>query len=132
MPYVKWPTSQDNLGNHAIEGGVIIPVSFELPAGFSSAVMTQFDWIQDSDSKDYHPEFVNSITLARDIVGDLGGFIEFYSIVSAENGSDWVGTFDFGFTYGITENMQVDAGAYIGVTKSAPDIAPFIGFSYRY
>lgn len=132
MPYVKWPTSQDNLGNHAIEGGVIIPVSFELPAGFSSAVMTQFDWVQDADSKDYHPEFVNSVTLAHDIVGDLGGFIEFYSLVSAESGTDWVGTFDFGLTYMITEDMQVDAGAYVGVTKTAPDIAPFIGFSYRY
>jgi hypothetical protein len=132
MPYVKWPTSQDNLGNHAIEGGVIIPVSFELPAGFSSAVMTQFDWVQDSDSKDYHPEFVNTITVSHNIVGDLDGFVEFFSSVSTETGAPWEGTVDLGLTYSITDDWIVDGGVYIGVTKSAPDIAPFIGFSYRY
>ncbi|HUS36291.1 MAG TPA: transporter [Verrucomicrobiae bacterium] len=132
MPYVKWPTSQDNLGNHAIEGGVIIPVSFELPAGFSSAVMTQFDWVQDSGSKDYHPEFVNTITVSHKIVGDLDGFVEFFSLVSTESGAPWVGTLDLGLTYSITDDWVVDGGVYIGVTKSAPDVAPFIGMSFRY
>jgi hypothetical protein len=132
MPYVKWPTSQDNLGNRAIEGGVIVPVAFELPAGFSAAAMTEFDWLQDSDSHDYHPEFVNSITVAHNIVGNLGGFLEFYSLVSAETETPWVGTFDFGFTYAITDDMQVDAGAYVGLTRSAADIAPFLGFSMRF
>src|SRR3954471_3984147 len=69
MPYVKWPTSQDDLGNRAIEGGVILPVAFELPAGFSGSVMTQFDWLQDVDLHDYHPEFVNTITFSRNVIG---------------------------------------------------------------
>jgi hypothetical protein len=132
MPYVKWPTSQDHLGNRAIEGGVILPVAFNLPAGFSAAAMTEFDWLQDADSHDYHPEFVNSITVSHQIVGKLDAFLEFYSLVSAETGAPWMGTVDLGFTYGITDDMQLDAGAYLGVTKSAPDIAPFLGFSVRF
>ena len=132
MPYVKWPAGDDDSSNNAIEGGVIIPISFELPAGFSSTVMTQVDWLQDSDSKDYHPEFVNSITFARDIYGDLGAFIEFWSVVSTESGVPWVGTVDIGFTYALTPDMQLDTGVYVGVTKSAPDLAPFLGFSVRF
>lgn len=132
MPYVKWPTSQHDLGNNAIEGGVIIPVSFELPAGLSSAVMTQFDWVQDSDSKDYHPEFVNTITVGHNIIGNLDGFVEFFGLVSTESGAPWIGTLDLGLTYSITDDWIVDGGVYIGVTKSAPDIAPFIGMSFRY
>lgn len=133
MPFVKWPTSQDNLGNRAIEGGVIFPVTFELGAGFSCGVMTEFDWMQDGDKKsDYHPEFINSITLAHDIVGDLGGYVEFWSLVSAETGADWVGTVDIGLTYGLTKNIQLDAGINIGVTDSASDWNPFIGFSVRF
>lgn len=132
MPYVKWPTSQDNLGNRAIEGGVILPVAFELPYGFSAAAMTQFDWLQDSDSGDYHPEFVNTITVSHQIIGKLDGFVEFYSLVSAETGAPWVGTFDFGFTYAITDDIQLDTGGYVGVTRSAADIAPFVGLSMRF
>lgn len=132
MPYVKWPASQDDLGNRAIEGGVILPVSFELLYGFSAGAMTQFDWLQDSDSHDYHPEFVNTITVSRQIVGKLDGFVEFYSLVSAETGAPWVGTLDFGFTYALTDDIQLDTGAYVGVTRSATDIAPFVGFSMRF
>jgi hypothetical protein len=132
MPYVKWPTSQDDLGNRAIEGGVILPVAFELPAGFSGGAMTQFDWRQDATSHDYHPEFINTVTVSRNIIGKLDGFVEFFSLVSAEDDAPWIGTFDFGFTYAITEDMQLDAGAYVGVTKSAADIAPFLGFSVRF
>ena len=132
MPYVKWPTSQDDLGNRAVEGGLILPFAFELPAGFSCGAMTQFDWRQDGDSHDYHPEFVNTITVSRNIIGKLDGFVEFFSLVSAEDDAAWIGTFDFGFTYAITEDMQLDAGAYVGVTKSAADIAPFLGFSVRF
>lgn len=132
MPYVKWPTSQDNLGNRAIEGGVILPVAFELPADFAAAAMTEFDWLQDAASSGYHLEFVNSITVSHPIVGKLDGFVEFFSLVSAETGAPWVGTFDFGLVYAITDDMQLDAGAYVGVTRSAADIAPFVGFSVRF
>ena len=133
MPFVKWPTSQDKLGNHAIEAGIIIPVSFDLGAGFSCGVMTEFDWIQDGDQKsEYHPEFINSITLAHDIIGDLGAYVEFWSLVSAETGADWVGTVDIGFTYALTKDIQLDTGINIGVTDSASDLNPFIGFSVRF
>ncbi len=132
MPYVKWPASQDNLGNRAIEGGVIFPVAFELPAGFSAGMMTEFDWLQDDGSADYHPKFVNSITFGHKIAGDLNGYVEFFSVVSAETGAPWIGTCDVGFTYGITDDMQVDAGVNFGLTKSAADIAPFLGFSIRF
>jgi len=64
--------------------------------------------------------------------GKLDGFVEFFSLVSAESGAPWVGTFDFGITYAFTENMHLDGGAYIGLTKSATDLAPFLGFSVRF
>jgi hypothetical protein len=107
-------------------------VTFELPAGFSCGVMTQFDWMQDTPTKDYHPEFVNSITFAHDIVGKLGGYLEFFSLVSTEKGSPWIGTVDIGFTYALNKNMQLDAGVNIGATKSAADVNPFLGFSIRF
>lgn len=132
MPFAKWPTSQDNLGNTAVEGGVIVPFGFELPAGFSCGMMTEFDWIRDAASSDYHSEFINTITFGHQIVGNLDGYVEFFSLVSAETGAPWVGTLDVGFTYAFTENTQLDAGVNIGVTKSAPDVSPFLGFSVRF
>lgn len=132
MPYVKLPTNQDDLGNNSVEGGVIVPLAVELPHGFGMGVMTQFDFIRDESDGGHHAEFVNTITFSRDIVGNLGGYVEFFSLVSAESGSDWVGTLDLGLTYGLTKDIQLDAGINIGVTRSADDLNPFLGISWRF
>jgi hypothetical protein len=132
MPYVKFPTSQDGLGNDRVEGGLILPVAFELPKEFDLGVMTQFDFARDGDDAGWHAQFVNTITVSRDLVGKLGGYVEFFSQVSAERDSRWVGTFDMGFTYAVSGNIQLDAGVNIGVTRAADDWNPFLGLSWRF
>src|SRR5262245_10048745 len=84
MPFVKLPTNQDKLGNNSVEGGLILPLAVELPAGWGMGVMTEFDCIRDGAGDGYHAEFVNSITFSHDIAGNLGGYIEFWSLASNE------------------------------------------------
>lgn len=132
MPFVKFPTSQDHLGNDAVEGGLIIPLAIDLPKGFSLGLMSEFDFARNATDKQYHPEYVHSITLGHDLIGKLGGYLEFFSQVSAESRAEWIGTFDLGLTYGITPNIQVDLGLNIGVTESADDLNPFAGLSFRF
>lgn len=132
MPFLKLPTSQDQLGNNSVEGGMMVPLAIELPGGFGMGVMTELDIIHDSTGSGYHPEFINTITLGRNLIGNLSGYIEFFSLVSEEQGSPWAGTLDVGFTYSLTENLQLDGGVNIGMTRSADDVNPFIGLSLRY
>lgn len=132
MPYVKFPTAHRGLGNDAYEGGLIAPLAVALPAGWGMGVMTQVDIIEDGDGSGRHPEFVNTITFGHDILGNLAGYVEFFSSVSTEKDSDWVGTVDVGLTYGLTEDIQLDAGINMGVTRSADDWNPFVGISWRF
>jgi hypothetical protein len=132
MPFLKLPTNQDGLGNNSVEGGVIFPLAVALPHGFGMGAMTEFDFNRDGAGDGYHPEFINSITFNHDLVGKLAGYVEFFSAVSTERGSDWIGTVDLGFTYALTENTQLDAGVNIGITKAADDVNPFVGFSWRF
>ena len=41
-------------------------------------------------------------------------------------------TFDTGLTYAVTDNLQLDVGANIGVTDVADDINVFAGMSRRF
>ena len=132
MPFVKIPTNQDELGNDASEGGIIVPLAVELPAGWSMGVMTEFDFVRNRADTGYSTDFVNTITFSHDIVGSLGGYVEFFSLVSSESNTDWVGTLDLGLTYGLSADIQLDAGVNIGVTDSAEDINPFLGISWRF
>ena len=132
MPFVKLPTNQDDLGNDAVEGGLILPLAIELPGGWSMGLMAEFDFNEDGDGGGYHTEFVDSITFSHDIVGQLGGYVEFVSIISTEPDADWIGTVDLGLTFAVSEDIQLDAGVNIGVSRAADDVSPFLGISWRF
>jgi len=132
MPFLKLPTNQDGLGNHAIEGGLIFPLAVELPAGWGLGAMTEFDWNQNDGGGGYHTVFVNSVTLDHNLIGKLDGYVEFFTAASTERHSTWQGTFDLGLEYKLTDNIQLDTGVNIGVTDSADDVNPFVGISIRF
>jgi hypothetical protein len=132
MPFFKFPTNQDGLGNDSIEGGIIAPLAVELSGGWGLGLMTEVDFLRDSADDGYEVSFINSITFSHDIAGALGGYIEFFTEISTEDDSDWIGTLDLGLTYGLSDNVQLDAGVNLGVTDSADDFNPFLGVSWRY
>ena len=56
-----------------------------------------------------------------------------HAVWSCEQGDlAWQGQVALGFTYAFTENTQLDWGCNFGVTESAPDFNPFLGFSFRF
>lgn len=132
MPFFKLPTNQDDLGNNDVEGGIIIPLAVALPGGWGMGVMTEFDFVRNSADDGYSTDFVNTITFAHDLVGKLGGYVEFFSLVSPDANRDWIGTFDVGLTYSFSDDIQLDAGINIGVTKAADDFNPFLGLTWRF
>jgi hypothetical protein len=130
MPFVKLPTNRDGLGNPSVERR--FPLAVELPGGWGLGLMTEIDVLRNEAGHGRHASFVNTITFGHDIVGDLGGYMEFFSEISAESGTSWVGTVDCGLTYGLSKNLQLDVGVNIGVTKSADDLNLFVGVSRRF
>jgi hypothetical protein len=132
MPYLKLPTNEGNLGNNEYEGGLILPLAIDLGNEWSMGIMSQLDVVRDADDDGYDLELVQTATLSRTIAGDLGGYVEFFAAVNPKESSDWVGTVDLGLTYAITEDIQLDGGVNIGVTRAAEDWNPFVGVSVRF
>jgi hypothetical protein len=131
MPFVKWPLPQTALRNGKTEGGIILPLGVELPAGWGMGLMTEVDFVRDS-SNAFDTEYFNTITFSHDIVGDLGGYVEFAALFTPESDAQWQGQIDVGLTYGLNENTQLDIGCNFGVTSVAPDYNPFIGLTVRF
>lgn len=129
MPFVKIPTAADGLGNDEMEGGLIIPFAAELPAGWGFGAMAEIDIVA-SEGGGHHPEFVTSFTFSHDIAGDLGGYLECVSVLSEK--TDWAASFNCGLTYALTDDIQLDAGVNIGLTRAADDLNPFVGLSFRF
>jgi len=132
MPWVKLPVGEDDLSNDHVEGGIILPVSTELPDGWGLGLMAEVDFVYDEVDDDYDTEFVHTAVLGHDIVGDLGGYVEYIGIVTTDSEEDYIAKLAAGLTYALNENLVLDAGANFGLTRSADDVQVFTGVTWRY
>jgi Putative MetA-pathway of phenol degradation len=82
-----------------------------------------------------HANFVNLVCVSHDlpfISKDLSASVEFRSAVGTDAGTPAVYTFDLGLAYLILPNVQLDAGANLGLTKASPDMNVYTGISARF
>lgn len=131
MPVIKIPTNTLAGLNNDVEGGVIVPLAVDLGQGVGLGLMTEIDILKNGTGG-YDPSFVNSATLSFEITKQLGLYVEAFVERSTESGAETVVTIDSGVTFAVTDNLQLDAGANIGVTDAADDLNVFVGLSRRY
>ena len=132
LPFVKFPTSTDNLGNDAVEGGMIFPLAVKLPHDFDMSLETAVSFMKNVENGGYHEDFINSVSVDHPIIGKLSGYLEFFSDTSTESHAGWIGTVDTGFEFLLTENVQLDCGCNFGVTQAADEFNPFAGITVRF
>ena len=100
--------------------------------GWRERLQRAGSFLENSTGRGHHAEWVNSITLSHALTKRLDAYVEFFSAVTAERHQPWVGTFDVGFTFALTDDIQLDCGANFGLTRSADDVAPFVGITWRF
>jgi hypothetical protein len=93
--------------------------------------MVEGDMMRNSLDDGYHLEVLTTATLGHPIYGPLGAYAEVFGTYSAEPGSDYALGVDGGFTYLVTESLQLDAGAAVGLTDAAEDLSVFVGASFK-
>jgi hypothetical protein len=132
LPFVKFPTSTDGLGNNAVEGGLILPLAVKLPGDFDLSLEMAGNCLRDDQGGGYHADFINSVSCDHALIGKVSGYLEFFSEISTESHSGWVGTVDAGLEFLVSENVQLDCGCNFGVTRAADDFNPFAGITVRF
>jgi hypothetical protein len=93
--------------------------------------MTELDWVA-SGAGGRDLEWVNTITVGRDLGERLGVYLELVAVASDAPGYRPQWQFDLGFTVAFGPDAQLDFGCNFGITDSAPDYQPFLGYSRRF
>lgn len=132
FPFGDFPTNTAGLGNDSVEGAALFPLSAKLPCKIDMGMETGISFLRNDVGRNYQEEFVNSVNFGREIIGTLSGYSEFFSSVRTEDGLSWIGTVDLGLTHAVAENLQVDCGCNIGVTRAADNVNVFTGISVRF
>lgn len=124
---VKLPTAKRGLGNDRVEGALTFPVAFELGGGWEGGAMTSLGALYDGSR--HRATWGNTLTVAHGLVREVGVFFE---VTSQAGVGAHVCTFDTGLTWQINRDLQLDAGVYLGLSRSAPDATWFAGISRRF
>ena len=132
MPYVKFPTASDGIGNDEFEGGLIVPFAVDLSETIGLGLMGEIDAVYDDDGGGYDFEFVGSGVLGVDVTDRVGLYIEGVGIASTDSNVDFRGLLGLGATYTATPNVILDAGVNIGLTGDVDDFNIFTGISWRF
>lgn len=130
FPFIKIPTGSD-LSNDNVEGGLILPFSVELTERLGLGLMLETDFVYDEESRGYDAEFVHTAVLGFSLTEKWGAFVE-YAGVTGSAAFDYRATAIGGFTYAVTDDLQFDVGARVGLNEAAEDFGAFTGMSIRF
>jgi Putative MetA-pathway of phenol degradation len=132
IPYIKAPTAQDDLGNRKWEGGVSLPFEMELPAGFDFGVMPILSALGNDSGPGRDFQYGGALVIGHKIAGPVDGLVEFIGQERTQRGAQWEGMLNLALTWAISENLHLDCGIKFGLTRSADDLRPAVGLSWRY
>jgi hypothetical protein len=132
MPYVKWPTAPQGVGNRFVEGGIAVPLALSLPLGFTTIVMPGFDYWKNPNDAGYHANFPTLINVNRELLPGLTGYAEIYANWSTHRDVRDVYTLDFALAWNPKPNFQLDIGVNIGLVPAAIPWQLYVGVAQRF
>ena len=113
-----------------MEAGGFVFIGGELPGHFEFEL--NVGGLSESDpglGRHFAPVVTGALT--RNLVGPVTGFVEWYNDTATSNLRRWNATADTGLLFLLSRDVQLDAGAYVGLWGTVPALTPFFGVSAR-
>lgn len=135
LPYVKLPTAKRPLGNGAVEGGFVVPYARTLSDAWSFGFQGGAEWrrLDREADRAYSLTPITTVVFGQSLTETVGIFYEIAAAYDTEASTDaWEVTFNTGATYALGPDVQLDLGVFLGLTRAAPDLTLFTGYSHRW
>jgi hypothetical protein len=136
LPYVKLPTAKPGIGNKAVEGGLIVPVSFGLPSDFTLLFDPEIDILRNALNTGRHPNFASLANLSHALSSSVTGYVELFGSVNDDPSSTVKqASLDLAVSWIVSDkvpSLQLDFGANIGLTSATPRVQAYAGISQRF
>ena len=130
VPFVKLPLPESALRNGATEGGVMLPFALDLGRGWDVGAVTEAEVLV-RDAGGHGAAWVDSISFGRMVRRNIRAYAEFATASGPEAHARWQRQLDTGATVVVRRNLMLAFGCNFGISRSAPDFAPYAGLSFR-
>jgi hypothetical protein len=133
-PYVKGPTARHALGNRKWEGGLLIPIGYSIgKSSFTIGLTPELDWVADEDGHGHHAAMAQVASLGwqatdkLNLSGEIWGQWDWDPIGTTRQASA-----DAAAACLVGNDVQLDAGANVGLNRATPDVELYAGISKRF
>jgi Putative MetA-pathway of phenol degradation len=131
IPYVKAPTGSPGIGDKAVEGGAIAPISFALPRGFTLLFDPEIDILRNANDFGRHTNIQFLGNLSHALTDSVTGYVEHNDTISPNKQA----SLDLSLTWLAwkkSPSLQFDLGANIGLTPATPKLQLYLDVSQRF
>jgi hypothetical protein len=133
IPFVKLPTAHHAIGNGRVEGGIATAISFTSKSGVSVTFGPEVDILADGDGRGYHPGLTNLVNASVGVTPQLSLSAELWNNLNFDPaGTVRQLSLDGSAALLATNNLQLDAGANVGLNRQTPDLELYAGTSVRF
>ena len=131
-PFVALPSGDRHFGSQRIDGGIIAPLSINLPADFTLVLETEVAAMWNGTGPAF-ASFTDIANLSHAVPGvdHLTASIEFTSIVNADRLTPDTYTFETALAYLVTPTTQLDLDGFVGLNRAALDFQVAAGVAHR-
>jgi hypothetical protein len=133
LPFIKFPTASNNIGNGVVEYSLNVPYTIALSEPWSITIEPALGYLKNYSDNGLHGDYSFLVNLNRPIfIKTLTAALEFASEFSADRNIPSRYTVDPSLQWVVSPGVQLDVGMYIGLNKAAPDYISYSGISFRY
>jgi hypothetical protein len=133
--FVTVPTGTGGVGAGAWEGGLIVPLSFELSDKLGLTLDPEVDIVANESGGGHHLAYAGVISLSRKLGRGFEASAEVWSMVDhdpARHSTQASFDITMAWTPERRPNLQLDAEVDLGLTRATPAIEWTAGISYRF
>jgi hypothetical protein len=127
IAYLTLPTGEEGFGANEVEGGVIAAGTQDLDAGFDLTWTAGIGAASNGD--DYDALTFGGVAIGYGLTDNAGIYAELFAEHVDETTS---ASLNFGATYAIGAETQIDAGVDFGLNDDTDDARVFIGWARRF
>jgi hypothetical protein len=133
IPYVKAPTARLGIGNGAVEGGALMPVSYKITDKLTLTSVPELDAFKNALDQGRHLNTAQLLNLAYSLPQN----VTVYGEVWGDWNFDPTGTIrqasaDVAAAWGMTKYLQFDAGLNFGLNRATPGVQAYVGISQKF
>ena len=131
---MKLPTARRPAGNGKVEGGLVLPILYNVPnSPFSIAASPEVDVLANDSGRGHHGAMVQAVSFGWQATKKLNLSAELYEQWDWQpGGTTTQSSFDVAAAVVPRRDLQLDGGLNLGLNRNAPDFEFYIGIAKQF